>query len=83
MNDDNFNIKLELSRLENKILELENKQNGVKFNVAILQQSMDKLQQSLEKLLKTLAKNLDLWYANTNTNTEKDENEQTDKSKCH
>ena len=73
---DDFQIKLELSKLENKILELENKQNGVKFNVAILQQS-------LGKLLISLAKNLELWYANTNTNTEKDEDEQTDKSKCH
>jgi len=44
---------------------------------------MEKLQQSLEKLLISLAKNLELWYASTNTNTEKDEDEQTDKSKCH
>ena len=73
---DDFQIKIELSKLENQIQELENKQNGVKFNVAILQQS-------LEKLLISLAKNLELWYANTDTNTEKDENEQTDKSKCH
>ena len=65
-----------LEELEARIQHLENTQVRVINNVTFIQQAIQKL----TKIVDTI---YDMWYARGDTYTKEDENEQTDKSKCH
>ena len=66
----------EIFKLEARIQHLENTQVRVINNVTFIQQAIQKL----TKIVDTI---YDMWYARGDTYTKEDENEQTDKSKCH
>jgi len=65
-----------LEELEARIQHLENTQVRVINNVTFIQQA-------IEKLTKVIDTIYNMWYARGDTDTKEDENEQTDKSKCH
>ena len=65
-----------LEELEARIQHLESTQVRVINNVTFIQQA-------IEKLTKVIDTIYNMWYARGDTDTKEDENEQTDKSKCH
>jgi hypothetical protein len=66
----------EIFKLEARIQHLENTQVRVINNVTFIQQAIQKLTTVVDKFH-------ELWYCGGDTDTKEDENEQTDKSKCH
>lgn len=65
-----------LEELEARIQHLESTQVRVINNVTFIQQAIQKLTTIVDKFH-------ELWYREGDTYTKEDENEQTDKSKCH
>ena len=65
-----------LEELEARIQHLESTQVRLINNVTFIQQA-------IEKLTKIIDKFYEFVYAGGDTYTKEDENEQTDKSKCH
>ncbi len=66
----------EIFKLEARIKHLENTQVRVINNVTFIQQAIEKLTKIIDRMYEFL-------YARGDTYTKEDENEQTDKSKCH
>ena len=65
-----------IDELEARIQHLESTQIRIINNVTFIQQAIQKL----TKIVDTIR---ELWYCGGDTDTKEDEDEQTDKSKCH
>jgi len=69
-------LEARIQHLEARIKHLESTQIRLINNVTFIQQAIQKLTTVVDKVH-------ELWYCGGDTDTKEDENEQTDKSKCH
>ena len=69
-------LEARIQHLEARIKHLESTQIRLINNVTFIQQAIQKLTTVVDKFH-------ELWYCGGDTDTKEDENEQTDKSKCH
>ena len=67
---------IELEELKARIEHLEKMQTRIVKNVTFTQQAIEKLTKIIDRVYEFV-------YARGDTYTKEDENEQTDKSKCH